>query len=172
MAAYPATLPGPVIEGLGARVAMGVLRSDMDTHQAQRRVFQTMPHSFTLVFRMTLVQWAQWQLWALADGYRWFELDLPSLYAGRVALPTSPLLVRFTSSFAATLLAGDVVQVTVTAETDLNTDAPQVAFTEAAGIVNADLTVGVDVTGAPVMSCNWRSRRLASGPELITPPPV
>jgi hypothetical protein len=117
MAAYPSTLPGPVIEGLGARVAMGVLRSDMDTHQAQRRVFQTMPHSFTLVFRMTLVQWAQWQLWALANGYRWFELDLPSLYAGRVAQSTAPLTVRFTSGFTATLLAADVVQVTVTAET-------------------------------------------------------
>ena len=117
MPAYPSTLPGPVIEGLGAQVAMGVLRSDMDTHQAQRRVFQTMPHGFSLVFRMTLAEWAQWQLWALASGYQWFTLDLPSLYAGRASLNTAPLRVRFTSGFNATLLAADVVQVTVTAET-------------------------------------------------------
>lgn len=114
--AYPSTLPGPVIEGFSARVAMGVLRSDDPTHQAQRRVHKTMPHSFSLVFRMTLAQWASWQLWVLANGYSWFEIDLPTLYAGRLTQNTAPALIRITSDLGATLLAADVVQVTVTAE--------------------------------------------------------
>jgi hypothetical protein len=113
---YPSTLPGPVIEGLGLRVNMGVLRSEDTTHQAQRRIHKTMPHSFSLTFRMSLIDWADWQLWVLANGYNWFEIELPSLYAGRLSQNTAPALVRFTSDLGATLLAADVVQVTVTAE--------------------------------------------------------
>jgi hypothetical protein len=113
---YPATLPGPTIEGLGIRVGMGVVRSDMDTHQVQRRVFSSMPHSFTLAFTLSLAQWAQWQLWVLANAYRWFEIDLPSLYAGRIAANTSPALIRFTSNVTATMRSAEHVQVAVAAE--------------------------------------------------------
>jgi hypothetical protein len=113
---YPATRPDPVISGLGATVAMGVIRSDMDTHQVQRRVFNTMPHAFTLSFVLTLTQWATWQQWALENGYGWFEINLPSLYAGNLLQNTSLAVVRFTSNFSATTLAADVVQVNVTAE--------------------------------------------------------
>jgi len=32
--------------------------------------------------------------------------------------------------------------------------------------------ISVEVTGAPVSATSWRSAALASGPALITPPPV
>lgn len=113
---YPSTLPRPTFSGFGATVASGVIRADSDSHQAQRRVHTTMPHTFTLSFVMGLTEWAQWQLWSLEYGYRWFELDLPTLYAGKLNESTAPALIRFTSGFNATLLAAEQVQVSVTAE--------------------------------------------------------
>ena len=116
MTQYPDTLPDPTVSGFSAVVAMGVIRSDMETHQAQRRVFTTMPHSFTISFTLTLAQWARWHLWMLENGYRWFDIRLPSLYAGQLLESTSLMKIRLTSSFSASMLAADVVQVSVTAE--------------------------------------------------------
>lgn len=113
---YPSNLPGPTVNGFGATVASGVIRAESGSHQEQRRVHTTMPHTFTLSFVMSLAQWAQWQLWALEYGYRWFEIDLPTLYAGKLEESVAPALIRFTSEFNAALLAAEQVQITVAAE--------------------------------------------------------
>lgn len=116
MTTYPDTLPGPTISGFGATVVMGVIRSGMDTHQTQRRVHATMPHTFTLSFVLSLTEWAQWQLWVSEYGYRWFEINLPTLYAGSLLENTSLVKIRLTSDITGALLAGDQAQVSVTAE--------------------------------------------------------
>jgi hypothetical protein len=112
--AYPSTLPGPTLAGFGARVAMGVIRADDVTHEQQRRVFKSMPHTFSLAFVMSLVEWAQWKAWVTDNGYGWFEIDIPTLYDGRV--DGTPAVIRLTSEVTASMLAHDVVQVSVTAE--------------------------------------------------------
>lgn len=113
---YPPTLPEPSVTGFSASVQMGAIRSELDTHQAQRRVFTGMPHSFSLSFVMDLADWADWQRWMLANAYTWFEMRLPSLYAGKVAQDTSLLLIRLTSNISTTMLAQDTVRCSVSAE--------------------------------------------------------
>lgn len=114
---YPAALPGPLIEAFSAVVASGVIRAESGVHQAQRRVFATMPQTFSMTFILDVQQWAEWQQWAGAYGYRWFEMDLPTLYAGADGLRLSSTIVRFVSSFSAVALSQTQVQVTVMAET-------------------------------------------------------
>jgi hypothetical protein len=111
---YPSTLPGPTLAGFGARVGMGVIRAQDPTHEQQRRVFKSMPHFFSLSFTLSLEQWAQWQSWVNDNGYRWFEIELPTLYSGQVA--ETPAVIRLTSEISASAAAHDVVQVSVTAE--------------------------------------------------------
>ncbi|MCA3575528.1 MAG: hypothetical protein IOC86_16535 [Aestuariivirga sp.] len=113
---YPTGFPMPTIGGFGATVSMGVLRPGEDTHQLQRRVFTNMPHNFALSFTMTLAQWAQWQAWVMNNGYRWFEMNLATLYAGSFNQVTSTVVIRLTSGLSAVLMSHDVVQVTVNAE--------------------------------------------------------
>jgi hypothetical protein len=93
---------------------MGVVRSDDVTHEQQRRVFKSMPHTFSLVFILSLGEWAQWKAWVTENGYRWFEIALPTLYDGRV--DGTLAVIRLTSEVSASLRANDVVQVSVTAE--------------------------------------------------------
>ena len=97
-------------------VGSGVIRSEIPTAQAQRRVFNTMPHTYTLTFVMTVAQWGEWQQWAGTFGYRWFSMDLPSFYAGKDNLEIAPVVIRLTSGITANSLSQDVVQIAVTAE--------------------------------------------------------
>jgi len=113
---YPSNLPAPAFEGFGASVAMGVARADGPTDQAQRRIHATMPHTFMLTFVMSISDWASWYSWVQANGYRWFQLSLPTLYAGRTEDWLSPVLVRFISDLSATQFSADSAKVTVTAE--------------------------------------------------------
>ena len=113
---YPSTFPAPLINGYSLTVGSGVIRSDMDTQQAQRRVFTTMPHAFTLSFIMSLAQWGEWQQWADSYGYRWFQMNLPSFYAGKDNLRIAPAIIRFTSGISAANLSQDTVQILVSAE--------------------------------------------------------
>ncbi len=113
---YPSTLPQPLVSGFGAVVASGVIRADSDTHQEQRRVFNTMPHSFTLSFIMGLADWDSWARWIAEYGHRWFEIALPTMYAGKDGVFKAPVLIRLTSNVPATTVSGEHVQVSVTAE--------------------------------------------------------
>lgn len=113
---YPTTLPSPSLSGFSATVAMAVIRGSGATDQVQRRVFKSMPHSFSLTFNMTVVDWGLWYSWVLSNGYRWFTLNLPTLYAGLASSNLSPVLLRFTSDLSAVNITGTDVQVTVMAE--------------------------------------------------------
>jgi hypothetical protein len=113
---YPSILPQPLVSGFGAVVASGVIRSDSDTHQEQRRVFNTMPHSFTLSFIMGLAEWDSWARWIAEYGHRWFEILLPTMYAGKFGQFKAPVLIRLTSNVPAATVSGDHVHVSVTAE--------------------------------------------------------
>jgi len=113
---YPSTLPQPLLQGFSMSVASGVIRSDMDTHQAQRRVFNTMPHVFSMSFIMSIVEWEAWARWVDEYGFRWFEIELPTMYAGRDDLDKKATLIRMTSIGAASPVSGQHVQIAVTAE--------------------------------------------------------
>lgn len=114
--AYPPTFPQPLFDGFSAMVDMGVVRSDMPSHQAQRRVFNTMPHAFTLTFVMSVNDWGLWEQWVGVYGYRWFLMDLPTMYAGKTGNNTSAILIRFTSDVSAANVSSNSVQVSVSAE--------------------------------------------------------
>lgn len=115
-AAYPSTLVQPQLNGLTIGVGAGVARSDVPGAQVQRRIFATMPHSFTLSFAMTLAQWSDWQAWVKVNAYSWFTMYLPSMYAGLDGLLTTPTLIRFTSPITASNLSQDHIRVSVMAE--------------------------------------------------------
>lgn len=117
MTAYPSTLPMPQIEGFSAMVSSGLIKTEEPTHQAQRRVFSSMPHRFGLTFVMSVSAWAQWHSWAVTNGYRWFTMNLPTLYAGLSGTSLSPVLVRFVSDISVTTVSLTDVQITVAAET-------------------------------------------------------
>lgn len=117
MTAYPSDYPQPLLEGFAAQIAMGVIRAQGPTDQAQRRIHTTMPHTFSLTFIMTVAQWGLWYQWMIANGYKWFTMNLPTLYAGLGGGTLSPVLIRLTSnSIVATNVSGSAVQVTVAAE--------------------------------------------------------
>lgn len=113
---YPTTFPCPLLDGFGITVAMGVIRSDNKMHQAQRRVFNTMPHVFTMSFAMTLPVWAAWQQWVNNNGYQWFQMSLPNMYAGQAGKLTTPTLIRFVSPITSSNLTESHVRLSVTAE--------------------------------------------------------
>lgn len=113
---YPETFPQPLLQGFSMSVASGVIRSDMDAHQAQRRVFNTMPHVFSMSFILSLEQWDAWARWVAEYGFRWFEIELPTMYAGRLDAEKSATLIRLTAIGAAAPVDGLHVQIAVTAE--------------------------------------------------------
>lgn len=113
---YPSDLPPPTIAGFGINVASGVIRSDMPMHQQQRRLFKTMPHTFALRFILPTHQWFDWQKWVSDNELRWFEIDLPSMYAGRTAEASSQLLVRLVSDVQVVAIAQDHFEALITAE--------------------------------------------------------
>lgn len=127
--AYPGTFPLPKIEGFSASVASGLIRADAPTHQAQRRVYTTMPHRFSLTFVMSVTTWATWQNWMIANGYRWFQISLPTLYAGQAGTSLSSVVVRLVSDISMTPVNLSTVQITVSAES-----APFMAGDNAVGL--------------------------------------
>lgn len=113
---YPSEFPHPTIAGFGINVASGVIRADMPMHQLQRRLYKTMPHTFSLRFVLSTEQWFDWQKWVTDNGFKWFEMNLPSMYAGRTFACSSTLLVRLISDVQVTAITRDHFEVLVTAE--------------------------------------------------------
>ena len=113
---YPTTFPSPQLDGLSAMVDMGLIKTDRPMNQAQRRLYATMPHTFSLTFNMSISTWGLWYNWVIANGFRWFTINLPSLYAGRTGDWASPVLVRFTSDLSAANITATDVRITVMAE--------------------------------------------------------
>lgn len=117
MTDYPITLPAPQIAGFRTTIDSGLIRTQMPMHQAQRRVFSSMPHRFEMTFVMTLVEWGEWQAWVKANGFTWFNMDLPTFYCGENGDTVLPTLIRFTSPASASAAGVGVVQVSIAAET-------------------------------------------------------
>jgi len=113
---YPTTFPSPQLDGLSAMVDMGLIKTDRPMNQAQRRLYATMPHTFSLTFNMSISTWGLWYNWVIANGFRWFTINLPSLYAGRTGDWASPVLVRFTSDLSAANITATDVRINVMAE--------------------------------------------------------
>lgn len=113
---YPANFPQPLLEGFAATVSMGVIRAESPSHQVQRRVYKTMPHVFTMSFIMSVVQWGSWYRWVNTNGFSWFEMNLPTLYAGRLGEDVSPVLIRIISDVTGANVSATDVRVNVTAE--------------------------------------------------------
>lgn len=113
---YPDSLPCPLLNGFSIFVASGAIRSDINGNQSQRRVFKSMPHVFSLSFAMSITQWGAWQNWVSANAYNWFEMNLPSMYAGREGKLLKATLIRFTSPVSVSSATDKHVQVSVTAE--------------------------------------------------------
>ena len=113
---YPTTFPSPQLDGLSAMVDMGLIKTDRPMNQAQRRLYATMPHTFSLTFNRSISTWGLWYNWVIANGFRWFTINLPSLYAGRTGDWASPVLVRFTSDLSAANITATDVRINVMAE--------------------------------------------------------
>jgi len=116
MQTYPSDFPCVQIAGYRADVAMGAARTEIPMHQVQRRIFRTMPHSVSLSFVMTVTQWGAWETWVKANGYDWFQLDLPSLYSGQLGKRLSPHVIRFTSGLSVRNITESSAQISVNAE--------------------------------------------------------
>lgn len=114
--AYPSTFPLPKIDGFSASVASGLTKTQDPSHQVQRRVFVNMPHTFSLTFVMGVTTWALWHNWVVANGYTWFTMNLPTMYAGLLSAQISPVLIRFTSNPSASTVSLSDVQITISAE--------------------------------------------------------
>jgi hypothetical protein len=114
---YPKAFPLPTAGGLTAVIDAGIVRTDTATDQVQRRVYNTMPHSFTMTFVMDLVEFNYWYEWILNYGFRWFDILLPTVYAGLANSDLSPVTVRVQGPIQTSFLANNVVQAEFTAET-------------------------------------------------------
>lgn len=114
--AYPSSLPLPTIDGFGIAVASGAIRSAIPGHQQQRRVFTSMPQTFSLRFVVRTAQLMSWQSWMRANGFKWFRISLPSMYAGQSSACSSPLLIRLISDIAISAILYDRYEIVVTAE--------------------------------------------------------
>lgn len=116
MTDYPTTLPKPSLAGFNLTAGGGVIRDDNPMSKVQRRVFNTMPHTLSLVFFIPAGQRVDWYNWVKTYGYRWFYIALPTMYAGLVGTKTSPVLIRFTSSVEMQSMSMLMLQATVSAE--------------------------------------------------------
>ena len=95
---YPSTLPCPLIEGYGATIEAGALRSGIELgNSRQRRRFRTMPHKISMSFMIRqIMDHGNWMAWVNAHGWNWFEIDLPGAIAGTHMEQTHPQRIRFT----------------------------------------------------------------------------
>jgi len=113
---YPTQFPLPSASGLNSVIDAGIARTDAATDQVQRRVYATMPHSFTMTFVMSLTAFTGWYEWMLNYGFRWFNIPLPTVYAALANTALSPVTVRLQGPIQTSFLSSNVVRAEVTAE--------------------------------------------------------
>lgn len=96
---YPKSLPQPLLTPYGVDVDSGLLRTPMDGGLArQRRLYEVMPHSFTLEFLVPRKQLFSWQDWINRYGYDYIEMDLLSWLSNNQTCSTH--FVRFTTNIS------------------------------------------------------------------------
>jgi hypothetical protein len=117
---YPESFRCAQITPYQISVDMGVLRTPMDGGATrQRRVYRTMPHTFSLDFIMTVQELGAWQDWVNVHGYDFFTINkLESMYAGQLGEIASPHSIRFTSNLTIDNPVYGWVRVKVSAELD------------------------------------------------------
>lgn len=116
-AIYPDNLASPQVKPYSYAVDMGLLRTPMEGgNTRQRRLYRTMPTLWALEFIMHAVDLFDWQTWADANGYDWFQIDLQSMYSGAAGKMTSPHLVRFTTDLQMENIMYGWIRVRVSAE--------------------------------------------------------
>jgi hypothetical protein len=113
---YPFRFPCPLIEGFSIDVDAGLIRSKEGGMPHQRRVVETMPHSFKCRFVLSIRDWAYWQEWMQNDGRQWFLIELPSMYAGLNNDVTWPHLVRIMSPITIDARTHEYITASVTFE--------------------------------------------------------
>jgi hypothetical protein len=100
---YPLTLPQPLLTPYGVEVDSGLLRTPMDGGLSrQRRLYDVMPHAFTLEFVVPRNQLYSWQDWINRYGYDYIEMDLVSWLS--VNQDCSTHYVRLTTNIAYEML--------------------------------------------------------------------
>lgn len=112
---YPAEFPCVQIDSYQMVAGSGVIRAG-NPHQSQRRVFNTMPHTINLSFTMPVSGWNAWFDWMKSNGYRWFDMNLPSLYAGLENARMSVHAIRLVSQMSAENMTDKQIRVSVVAE--------------------------------------------------------
>ena len=74
---WPATLPGPVLEGLGFKRKSGLRQAEMEAGpNRQRRITSTRTYSVTAKWVLTAAQFAVFQAFfdsSINDGADWFD---------------------------------------------------------------------------------------------------
>jgi hypothetical protein len=113
---YPDKYPCPQVSSFTNTVSMGVIRSEISYHQAQRRVYDTMPTVVNMSFVMTLSQLGDWQSWMRQNGFDWFWMSLPGYLAGLQGKDKSPVLVRVVSSVSVSALSSTHVEASIAVE--------------------------------------------------------
>lgn len=112
---YPKTLPQPLLTPYGVEVDSGLLRTPMDGGLArQRRLYEVMPHSFTLEFLVPRSQLFSWQDWINRYGYDYVEMELVSWLSANKNC--SVHFVRFTTNITYESVEGGYVRATMGAE--------------------------------------------------------
>lgn len=117
MESYPVSFPSPQASPYAWSVDMGVLRTPMDGgNSRQRRLYDVMPHTWTLEFVVPMAALYDWQNWVNQFAYDYFQMPLVSWLASKAGGQTSTHVVRFISNLEFDLLAVDVAHVRVQAE--------------------------------------------------------
>ncbi len=116
MRTYPSDFPCPLIDQYSIMVMGGAIRSDSPVHNTSRRVFNTVPHTFTVGFTVDPFMFTRWYDWIRSFGYQWCEINLPSMYAGKTGTRMSPHIVRVVSIITAAPATDKYMQVSLTLE--------------------------------------------------------
>jgi hypothetical protein len=117
MTAYPTTFPAPRCAPHAWKIDMGVLRTPMEGgNTRQRRLYDVMPHAYTLEFTLRLTELFAWQAWVNANAYDYFDLPLVSWLSSQAGVRAMPTEARFTSDLEVEFSPPDNVVVRVGAE--------------------------------------------------------
>jgi hypothetical protein len=103
---YPDSLPCPLIDGFGADISAGLIRTPFEGgNTRQRRLHTQLPH----IFRMTWIikqvtDYGTWLNWMNANGWSWFDINLPSAMAGKQGKELAPHTIRLISDLSTELV--------------------------------------------------------------------
>jgi hypothetical protein len=96
---YPATFPVPRVAAYQYNVDAGLIRTPMDGgFPRQRRLYDVMPHAWSLEFVLTNATLYGWQTWVNSYGYDYFQIDMTSWLSSQAGKLVVPHIIRFTSN--------------------------------------------------------------------------